>query len=68
MIKDLCFEIIEKCPNNCLFCSSCSNLDKQRKIDLTTFKKTIDYLMNSGGSKKYHSQEENHFYILTSLK
>ncbi len=49
MIKDLCFEIIEKCPNNCLFCSSCSNLDKQRKIDLTTFKKTIDYLMNSGG-------------------
>lgn len=49
MIKDLCFEIIERCPNNCIFCSSCSNLDKKRRIDFETFKKTIDYLMLIGG-------------------
>ncbi len=30
MIKDLCFEIIETCPNNCLFCSSCSLITKTK--------------------------------------
>lgn len=49
MIKDLCFEIIEKCPNNCLFCSSCSNLEKSRIINFEVFKKTIDHLMSIGG-------------------
>lgn len=28
MVKDLCFEIIQTCPNNCLFCSSCAGMDK----------------------------------------
>ena len=49
MIKDLCFEIIEKCPNNCLFCSSESNMQKSRIIDFQTFKKTVDYFMSQGG-------------------
>lgn len=49
MIKDLCFEIIQACPNNCLFCSSCSSIDKEKIIDLEVFKKTIDYLMDKGG-------------------
>ena len=43
MIKDLCFEIIETCPNNCLFCSSCSLIAKTKMIDFNLFKKTIDY-------------------------
>ena len=41
MLKDLCFEIIQTCPNNCLFCSSCSSITKTKIIDLYTFKKTI---------------------------
>ena len=40
MIKDLCFEIIETCPNNCLFCSSCSDIGKTRIIDISIFKKS----------------------------
>lgn len=52
MIKDLCFEIIQKCPNNCLFCSSCSSVDKEKMIDLNIFKKTIDYLIKQGGIKE----------------
>ena len=49
MLKDLCFEIIQTCPNNCLFCSSCAGMDKNKMIDFETFKKVIDYFMNIGG-------------------
>jgi len=49
MLKDLCFEIIQTCPNNCLFCSSCASIDKDKKIELDLFKKTIDHLIDLGG-------------------
>lgn len=49
MIKDLCFEILQTCPNNCLFCSSCAGMDKETIIDLETFKKAIDHFMKLGG-------------------
>ena len=49
MIKDLCFEIIKTCPNNCLFCSSCSGLQETEIISFELFKKTIDYLILNGG-------------------
>ena len=48
-IKDLCFEIIQKCPNNCMFCSSESNIDKCNVVDFETFKKTINHLISLGG-------------------
>ena len=46
MLKDLCFEIIETCPNNCLFCSSCSSINKKRMIDYKKFKEVIDYFIS----------------------
>lgn len=49
MLKDLCFEIIQTCPNNCLFCSSCAGMNETTIIDLNVFKKTIDHFMNLGG-------------------
>lgn len=49
MIKDLCFEIIESCPNNCKFCSSRSDICKKRIIDLDTFSKTVKYLYDKFG-------------------
>ena len=48
MLKDLCFEIIQTCPNNCLFCSSCAGMDKDTVIDIDVFKKTIEYFMKLG--------------------
>ena len=52
MIKDLCFEIIQKCPNNCIFCSSNSNYQKNNIIDFATIKRTIDFFMANGGIKE----------------
>lgn len=49
MLKDLCFEIIEKCPNNCKFCSSNSCYDKDKIISFEKFKEVIDYFMSNGG-------------------
>ena len=49
MVKDLCFEIIEKCLNNCMFCSSNSNCNKTQIINFEDFKRTIDYFMENGG-------------------
>lgn len=49
MLKDLCFEIIQTCPNHCLFCSSVAGMDKQKTIDYDLFKRTIDYFMSIGG-------------------
>lgn len=49
MVKDLCFEVIEKCPNNCKFCSSNSCITKDRIIKSENFKRVIDYFMMTGG-------------------
>ena len=49
MLKDLCFEIIQTCPNHCLFCSSVAGMDKHQIIDYDLFKRTIDYFMSIGG-------------------
>ena len=52
MIKDLCFEIIQRCPNNCIFCSSKSNFQKDNIIDFATIKRTIDFFVANGGIKE----------------
>ena len=49
MVKDLCFEIIESCPNECKFCSSNSHIDKNKIISFDDFKKVIDYFISEGG-------------------
>lgn len=48
MIKDISFEITQRCLNNCVHCSSCSsNLCKQY-IDYVTVCKTIDDMPEMG--------------------
>lgn len=49
MLKDLCFEIIDKCPNNCKFCSSNSCYEKDTIVKFDDFKKVIDYFVTQGG-------------------
>ena len=49
MVKDLCFEIIESCPNECKFCSSNSCIDKKQIISFDDFKRVIDYFISKGG-------------------
>lgn len=49
MLKDLCFEIIEKCPNECKFCSSNSCFSKDKIISFDDFKRVIDYFVSIGG-------------------
>ena len=49
MLKDLCFEVIQACPNKCKFCSSNSSQDKQTIITLEQFKRTVNYFINQGG-------------------
>ena len=49
MLKDLCFEVIQTCPNKCKFCSSNSSQDKKMKITLEQFKRTVMYFINHGG-------------------
>ena len=38
MVKDLCFEIIESCPNECKFCSSNSCINKKQIISFNDYK------------------------------
>ena len=49
MLKDLCFEVIQTCPNKCKFCSSNSSKEKKTIITLEQFKKTINYFIKNGG-------------------
>ena len=37
MLKDLCFEVIQTCPNKCQFCSSNSSQEKKTIITLEDF-------------------------------
>ena len=52
MVEDLCFEIIQKCPNECMFCSSNATYQKELMVDLDTFKQVIDRFMELGGIKE----------------
>ena len=49
MLKDLCFEVIQTCPNKCQFCSSNSSQEEKTIISLEDFKRTVMYFMNHGG-------------------
>ena len=49
MLKDLCFEVIQMCPNKCKFCSSNSSQDKTTIITLEQFKRTVMHFINQGG-------------------
>lgn len=49
MVKDLCFEILDKCSNNCRFCSSNSDMSKATVISFNDFKRVIDHFMKTGG-------------------
>lgn len=48
MIKDISFEITQKCLNNCLHCSSCSSRLCKQQIDLETIYKTVDDMPKLG--------------------
>ena len=49
MLKDLCFEIIQTCPNKCKFCSSNSSKEQKTIITSEEFKKTVKYFITHGG-------------------
>ena len=49
MLKDLCFEIIRTCPNNCLFCSSNASVSCTEVIDFKLFSKTLDFIHSKYG-------------------
>lgn len=49
MIKDLCFEITQQCPNRCIFCSSNSGYDCKSEIPYTAFERVIDSLQRDYG-------------------
>ncbi len=44
ILNDLCIEILQKCPNKCIYCSSNSDLTKETIIDFETLKNTISFL------------------------
>lgn len=49
MLKDLCFEILRSCPNNCLFCSSNAYFGCSEIIEFDVFKKTLEYITEKYG-------------------
>lgn len=43
-ISDVSFEILSKCPNNCIHCSSCSSMDRLDIFHLDEIKRIVDEL------------------------
>ncbi len=48
MISEITFEIIQKCLNNCIYCSSNSNFCSTHIIKFDTFKKVLDEAVELG--------------------
>lgn len=48
MIRDISFEITQRCLNNCVHCSSCSNSVCKQYIDYETICRTIDDMPQIG--------------------
>lgn len=73
MIRDISFEITQRCLNNCVHCSSCSNSLCKQYIDYETVCKTIDDMPQigvdrvclSGGEPFLHKDLKN---IVTYIK
>lgn len=65
MVKDLCFEVIETCLNNCTFCSSNSNC---KIISFEDLKRVIDYFMKNGGIEKLSISGSEPFFHTELLK
>lgn len=73
MIRDISFEITQRCLNNCVHCSSCSNSLCKQHIDYETICKTIDDMPQigvkrvclSGGEPFLHKDLKN---IVTYIK
>lgn len=73
MIRDISFEITQKCLNNCVHCSSCSNSLCKQHIDYETICKTVDDMPQigvnrvclSGGEPFLHKDLKN---IVTYVK
>ena len=58
MLKDLCFEVIQTCPNKCQFCSSNSSQEAKTIITLEDFKRTVMHFMKKYGIE-FHSIYED---------
>ena len=70
MVKDLCFEIIESCPNECKFCSSNSCIDKKQIISFEDFKCRRATIFLNGVKigryiKRTHVQDK--FYLINEF-
>lgn len=52
MLKDLCFEVIQRCLNNCKFCSSNSDNQCSQIIEYIDFERTVRFF-----HKKYGIEE-----------
>lgn len=50
-ISDVSFEIISKCPNNCIHCSSCSSMFRSDIFSLDEIKRIIDELISFNVSR-----------------
>ena len=50
-LKDLCFEVIQACPNRCKFCSSNSSIEKSTIITFKQFKKTQTHPLTNTAQK-----------------
>lgn len=48
MIRDISFEITQRCLNNCVHCSSCSNSQCKQYIDYATICRTVDDMPQIG--------------------
>lgn len=48
MISEIALEIIQKCPNNCIYCSSCSSWKADLQLDYNTIKSVIDDMAELG--------------------
>lgn len=73
MIRDISFEITQRCLNNCIHCSSCSNNLSKQHIDYETICKTVNDMPQigvnrvclSGGEPFLHKDLKN---IVTYIK
>ena len=51
MLKEVSLEIIQKCLNNCIYCSSNSSYDSKPILELDTIKEIIDDIVYLGAKK-----------------
>lgn len=74
-MEDICIELLQKCPHNCVYCSSNSTISSTEELSISEVKQILDFAMQkkaknislSGGEPLYYKDLDKILNYISTL-